>query len=99
MSGSIAQSVREIKRDLGSFVAASQIIRLCQAAGHALTGPFRGNPPHPPRRAQASRKARGPPGVLDTARRLMPLNAKIKTSVIRVVQRVGHSAPAIKMYL
>lgn len=35
MSGSIARSVREIKRDLGSFVAASQIVRLCQAAGHA----------------------------------------------------------------
>ncbi len=35
MSGSIARSVREIKGDLGSFVAASQIVRLCQAVGHA----------------------------------------------------------------
>ncbi len=34
MSGSIARSVREIKGDLGSIVAASQIVRLCQAAGH-----------------------------------------------------------------
>ncbi len=35
MSSSIARSVREIKEDLGSIVAASQIVRLCQAAGHA----------------------------------------------------------------
>jgi hypothetical protein len=35
MGGSIARSVREIKADLGSIVAASQIVRLCRAAGHA----------------------------------------------------------------
>jgi len=35
MSSSIARSVREIKRDLESIVAARQIVRLCQAAGHA----------------------------------------------------------------
>ncbi len=35
MSGSIACSVRQIKCDLGSVVAASQIVRLCQIAGHA----------------------------------------------------------------
>ena len=34
MSGSITQSVREIKRDLGSIVSASVILKLCQAAGH-----------------------------------------------------------------
>jgi hypothetical protein len=34
MGGSIAQSVRQIKGDLRSIVAASQIVRLCQAAGH-----------------------------------------------------------------
>ncbi len=31
MSCSIARSVREIKADLGSFVSADQIVRLCQA--------------------------------------------------------------------
>ncbi len=35
MSGSIARSVRQIKGDLRSIVAASLIVRLCQAAGHA----------------------------------------------------------------
>jgi hypothetical protein len=35
MSSSIARSVREIKGDLESIVAARQIVRLCQAAGHA----------------------------------------------------------------
>ncbi len=35
MSGSIARSVWEIKGNLRSIVAASQIVRLCQAAGHA----------------------------------------------------------------
>ncbi len=35
MSGSIARSVREIKGDLGSIIAPSLIVRLCQAAGHA----------------------------------------------------------------
>jgi len=34
MSSSIAQSVRKIKEDLGSIVAADQIVRLCHAAGH-----------------------------------------------------------------
>jgi hypothetical protein len=32
--GSIARSVRQIKADLGSIVAASQITKLCEAAGH-----------------------------------------------------------------
>ncbi len=35
MSGSIARSVREIKGDLRSIIAASQIVRLCQVAGYA----------------------------------------------------------------
>ncbi|MHC4405978.1 MAG: IS4 family transposase [Planctomycetota bacterium] len=35
MSGSIARSVRKIKEDLGSIVAADRIVRLCRAAGHA----------------------------------------------------------------
>jgi hypothetical protein len=35
MTGSIARSVRKIKADLGSIVAANQIVRLCRAAGHA----------------------------------------------------------------
>jgi hypothetical protein len=35
MSGSIARSVQQIKADLGSIVAASQIVKLCEAAGHA----------------------------------------------------------------
>ncbi len=35
MSGSIARSVRQIKGDMRSIVAPSQIVRLCQAAGHA----------------------------------------------------------------
>ncbi len=35
MSGSITRSVREIKGDLGSIISAGQIMRLCQAAGHA----------------------------------------------------------------
>ena len=34
MSSSIARSVRKIKEDLGSIVAADQIVRLCQATGH-----------------------------------------------------------------
>ena len=34
MSSSIALSVRKIKEDLGSIVAADRIVRLCQAAGH-----------------------------------------------------------------
>ena len=34
MSGSIARSVRQIKADLGSIVAASEIVKLCEAAGH-----------------------------------------------------------------
>jgi hypothetical protein len=34
MSGSIARSVREIKGDLRSIISGSQIMRLCQAAGH-----------------------------------------------------------------
>lgn len=35
MAGSIARTVQQIKGDLGSIVAARQIVRLCQAAGHA----------------------------------------------------------------
>ena len=35
MAGSIARTVQQIKGDLGSIVAASQIVRLCQATGHA----------------------------------------------------------------
>ncbi len=35
MSGSIVRSVRKIKGDLGSIVAANQIVRLCQTSGHA----------------------------------------------------------------
>ena len=35
MSGSIARSLRQVKGDLESIVAASQILRLCQTAGHA----------------------------------------------------------------
>ena len=35
MSSSIALSVRQIKEDLGSIVAADRIVRLCHAAGHA----------------------------------------------------------------
>ncbi len=35
MSGSIARSVRQIKGDMRSIVAPSQIVNLCQAAGHA----------------------------------------------------------------
>ncbi len=35
MSSSIARSVQEIKGDLRSIIAPSQITRLCQAAGHA----------------------------------------------------------------
>jgi len=34
MSSSIARSVRKIKEDLGSIVAADQIARLCDVAGH-----------------------------------------------------------------
>ena len=34
MSGSITRSVRQIKADLGSIVAASQIEKLCEAVGH-----------------------------------------------------------------
>ena len=34
MSGSIAQSVRQVKGDLRSLVTPSQIMRQCQAAGH-----------------------------------------------------------------
>jgi hypothetical protein len=35
MAGSIARTVQQIKGDLGSIIAARQILRLCQAAGHA----------------------------------------------------------------
>ena len=35
MSCSITRSVHQIKGDLRSIVAPTQIVRLCQAAGHA----------------------------------------------------------------